>query len=69
VPLGKVKVGGRAFDANGNLLGTATAAVKKASLSPGERREIDLEFLTVTGPMLDSVKRHEVVILEAPPNR
>jgi hypothetical protein len=65
VPLGKIKVAGKAFDANGNLLGTATASTKKAALPPGERGEINLEFLTVTGAMLDAVKRHEVTVLEA----
>ena len=65
VPLGRIKVAGKAFDANGNLLGTATASTKKAALPPGERGEINLEFLTVTGAMLDAVKRHEVTVLEA----
>jgi hypothetical protein len=65
-PLGRIKVGGRAFDAEGNLLGTATASTKKSVLTPGERGEINLEFLTVTGAMLDKVKRHEVTVLEAP---
>ena len=65
-PLGKVKVGGRAFDGDDNLLGTATASTKKSMLSPGERAEINIEFLTVTGGMIDKVKRHEVTVLEAP---
>ena len=65
VPLGRIKVAGKAFDANGNLLGTATASTKKAALPPGQRGEINLEFLTVTGAMLDAVKRHEVTVLEA----
>jgi hypothetical protein len=64
-PLGNVKVGAKAFDAQGNLLGTATASTKKA-ITPGERGEIDIEFLTVTGGMLDKVKRHEVTVLDAP---
>jgi hypothetical protein len=67
--LGKIKVGGRAFDADGNLLGTATASTKKAVLIPGARAEINIEFLTVTGPMVDKVKRHEVTVLEAPTRR
>ncbi len=66
VPLGKVKVGAKAFDADGNLLGTATASTKKAALSPGDRGEINIEFLTVTGGMLDKFKRHEVTVLDAP---
>jgi hypothetical protein len=66
IPLGKVKVGAKAFDADGNLLGTATASTKNVVLSPGERGEVNIEFLTVTGGMIEKVKRHELTILEAP---
>jgi hypothetical protein len=66
VPLRHVKVAGRAFDANGKLLGTATTTTKADKLSPGEKAEINLEFLTVTGPAIQQVKRHEVTVLEAP---
>jgi hypothetical protein len=65
-PLGKVKVRGKAFDSEDNLLGTATASTKKATVAPGGREAIDIEFLTVTGAMLEKVKRHEVTVLEAP---
>jgi hypothetical protein len=65
-PLGRIKVGGRAYDADGNLLGTATASTRKTVLSPGERAEINVEFLTVTGEMLDKVKLHELTVLGAP---
>ena len=66
VALGKIKVAGRAFDADGTLLGTATASTKQASLGPGEKAEINLEFLTVMGPRIQGVKKHEVTIVEAP---
>ena len=64
--LGKVKVAGKAFAADGKLLGTATFSTKEASLAPGEKAEINLEFLTVTGPLIEKVKRHELAVVEAP---
>jgi hypothetical protein len=69
VALGKVKVGGKAFDLNGNLLGTAASSTKKVLLPPGDKAEFNLEFLTITGTMIDQVKRQEVSVLEAPPLR
>jgi hypothetical protein len=60
-----VKVGGAAFDSQGNLLGTATASTKQGSVAPKRREAIDIDFLTVTGDMIDKVKRHEVTVLEA----
>jgi hypothetical protein len=66
VALGKVKVGGKAFDLNGNLLGTATSSTKQVLLPPGGKVEFNLEFLTVTGTSIDQVKRNEVSVLEAP---
>ena len=69
VPLGLVKVAGKAFGADGKLLGTATSSTKEATLGPGGKAEINLEFLTVTGPMIQEVKKHEVVVVEALPKR
>lgn len=66
VPLGQIKVGGKAFGADGKLLGTATFLTKQATLEPGGKAEINLEFLTVTGPLIQQVKRHELAVLEAP---
>jgi len=66
VPLRQVKVTGRAFDGAGKLLGTATTTTKTDKLAPGQKSEINLEFLTVTGPAIDQVKRHEVSVAEAP---
>jgi hypothetical protein len=66
VTLGKIKVFGKAFAADGKLLGTATSSTKEASLAPGGKTEVNLEFLTVTGPMIEKVKKHELTILEAP---
>jgi len=36
------------------------------TLAPGEKAEVNLEFLTVTGPAIQQVKRHEVTVVEAP---
>jgi hypothetical protein len=64
--LGQVKVAGKAFDSEGKLLGTATASTKKPALGPGEKAEINVEFLNVTGPMVQQVKKHEISVVEAP---
>ena len=66
VTVGKIKVFGKAFAADGKLLGTSTFSTKEASLAPGEKAEINLEFLTVTGPLIEKVKRHELAVIEAP---
>jgi hypothetical protein len=66
VALGPVKVAGNAYDAKGKLLGSATASAKPAVLKPNEKAEINLEFLSVTGPLIEQVKRHEVTVVEAP---
>ena len=69
VALGRIKVGGKAFGADDKLLGTATFTTKPEILKPGEKAEINVEFLTVTGPMIQQVKRHEVAVVEAPPQQ
>lgn len=66
VALGRIKVEGRALDGTGKLLGTATAVTRQAPLAPGEKAEINVEFLTVTGPLIQQVRRHELSVLEAP---
>lgn len=66
VPVRHVKVAGKAFDANGKLLGTGTATTETEKLAPGEKAEIDLEFPTVTGPAIAQVKRRELTVVEAP---
>jgi hypothetical protein len=66
IPLGTIKVAGKAFDSDGKLLGTATFSTKQATLGLGEKAEINLEFLTVMGPKIQQVKKHEITVLEAP---
>lgn len=65
VALGQIKMAGKAFDAEGKLLGTATSSTKQATIGAGEKAGIDLEFLTVTGPLIRQVNRHEVTVVEA----
>jgi len=65
VPLAGIKVAGKAFDASGVLLGTATASPKGAVLGPTQEAEVNLEFLTVTGSNIDHVKRHEETVMDA----
>ena len=64
--LGRIKVGGKVFGADGKLLGTAVSSTKEANLAPGKKAEINVEFLTVTGPLIEKVKKHELTVTEAP---
>jgi hypothetical protein len=64
--LGRIKVGGKAFGADGKLIGTAVGSTKQASLAPGQKAEINVEFLTVTGPLIEKVKKHELTVTDAP---
>jgi len=66
VPLGQIKVAAKAFGADDHFLGTATSSTKQSLLKPGEKAEINLEFLTVTGLNIQRVKRHEITVVEAP---
>ena len=64
--LGRIKVGGKVFGADGKLLGTAVSSTKEANLAPGKKAEINVEFLTVTGPLIEKVKKHELTVTDAP---
>jgi hypothetical protein len=66
VAVGRIKVAGKAFGSDGKLLGTATFSTKQATLGPGEKAEVNIEFLTVTGPLIEKVKKHELAVVEAP---
>ncbi len=65
VPLDGVKVAGKVFDASGKLLGTATAVAKPGKIAPNGTSEVNLEFLTVTGPKIEQVKDHQETVVEA----
>lgn len=66
VALGPIKVAGKALDASGKVLGTATASTEARRLDPGAKAGFDLEFVTVTGPRIQQVKKHEVKVVDAP---
>lgn len=67
VSVGQVKVEGKALDADGKVLGTASASTKQAVLNPNDRATVDLEFLTVTGALLDKVKSQELAVVAVAP--
>ncbi len=67
VPVGPIKVAGKVFDADGKLLGTATASTKASVLNPNDKAEINLEFLTVTGPLIKQVKNQELDVVAVGP--
>ncbi len=67
VPVGPVKVSGKVFDADGKLLGAATATTKVSVLNPNDTAEINLEFLTVTGPLIKQVKNQELNVVAVGP--
>ncbi len=64
--LGKIKVAGEAYGPDRALLGKATASTKKPVLLPGEKAEVNLEFLTITGPTIEQVTGAELTVIEAP---
>jgi hypothetical protein len=67
VPVGPIKVAGKVFDADGKLLGTATASTKRPVLNPNDKSDINLEFLTVTGPLVKQVKNQELAVVAVGP--
>jgi hypothetical protein len=67
VTMGRIKLAGKAFGADGKLLGTANTSTKQSTLAPGDKTEFNLEFLTVTGPLIEQVKKHELEVVDAPP--
>lgn len=69
VAVGPIKVAGKAFGADGKLLGTATTSTKQGTLAPGEKAEFNLEFLTVTGALIEQVRKHALEVVEAAPTK
>jgi len=67
VPVGQIKVAGKVLDAEGKVLGTATASTKQPVLNPHEKATINLEFLTVTGPLVKQVKDQELTVVAVGP--
>ena len=67
VPVGQIKVAGKVFDANGKVLGTATASTKQPVLNPNDKATINLEFLTVSGELVKQVKNQELTVVAVGP--
>ena len=67
VPVGRVEVAGKVFDADGRLLGTATTSTKQAVLNPSDKAVVDLEFLKITGPLVDQVKNEQLEVVAVGP--
>ena len=63
----EVKVAGKVFDAEGKVIGTATATTRRPVLNPNDKADVDLEFLTVTGPLLKQVKNQELSVVAVGP--
>lgn len=64
VPVNRITVAGTAFDAAGTPLGTATASPQPAVVAPDGTAQVDLEFLSVTGPLIQRAVRHELAVIE-----
>jgi len=68
-PVGPIKVAGKVFDANGKVLGTATASTKRPVLNPNDTADVNLEFLTVSGPLIKQVKNQTLEVVAVSPKR
>ena len=66
-PVGQVKVAGTVFDADGKVLGTATASTKQPVLNPKDSADVNLEFLTITGSKIKQVKNQELTVVAVGP--
>jgi len=64
--LGQIKVAGKAYGLDRALFGKATSSTKNSFLLPGEKADVDLEFLTITGPTIEQVTDVELTVIEAP---
>ena len=65
--VGTVKVAGKALDAHGKVLGIATATTRQAQLEPLDSAPIDMEFKSVTGPLLERVKSEDLAVVSVAP--
>jgi hypothetical protein len=62
--VGKVKVEGRAYDENGNIISSTTSWVMSDNILPGGSAQFNLEFLEIIGPIHDKVKSYDVKVIE-----
>lgn len=63
VPVGAVKVAGKALDAEGKVVGTATASTRQREIGPKESAPIDMEFESVTGALIKQVKSEQLTVV------
>jgi hypothetical protein len=61
----KVKVEGRAYDENGNLISSTSSWVDSDTIGPGKTALFDLVFLDITGSNTARVKSYDVKAIEA----
>ncbi len=61
----RIKVEAKAYDAQGNMLGTASDATKSDIILTNEKAEIDLEFRSVPGTRIKDVKKYDVIVIQA----
>ena len=62
--IGKVKIEGRAYDENGNVISSTSSWVGSVNIAPGKTATFDLEFLDITGSIHDKVKSYDVKVME-----
>jgi hypothetical protein len=67
LPVGPIKVAGKVFDANGKVLGTATASTKRPVLNPNDTADVNLEFLAVSGALIKQVKNQTLEVVAVSP--
>jgi hypothetical protein len=63
--LHRIKVEAKAYDAQGNLMGSAADATKADIILNNEKAEIDLEFRSIPGSKIKEVKKYDVVVTQA----
>lgn len=62
--VGRVKVEGRAYDENGNLISTTSTWVDGVNIAPGKSAAFDLEFVDITGSLHEKVTKYDVKVIE-----
>jgi hypothetical protein len=67
VPVPAVEVAGKALDAEGKVVGTATASTRQREVGPKESAPIDMEFESVTGPLIKQVKSEQLTVVSVGP--
>lgn len=69
VTLTRILIEGRVYGEEGTLLSTAPGRLDRVEISPHEAALFDIEFVDVTGPRLEEVKRLELKVLRAEPKQ